>query len=315
MQTNPRRGFTLVELLVVIAIIGVLVALLLPAVQSAREAARRAKCQNNLRQLGLAVHLFEEGQRKLPSNRYGDYDDAAAFGGPFENSTSWSWLSAVLPYLEQSTVVNFGDIPNRPLNQTQVIDTPLPVFHCPSDELARVKVFFEQTRYLRGLKTGLTNYKGVQGANFCWGDWANGNSTGGDCEPWWKGDGAIYPMDWQSPKSWAAIKDGTSNTYLAGEDVWHETRATCSSPCYGLGYSWAHPVESSKTAALPPNAKRPDGTPYAADDWTGHNGFRSKHPGGVQFLYCDGSVHFVADSIPLGLYRAAATIDGGEVGP
>ncbi|WP_425617440.1 DUF1559 domain-containing protein [Anatilimnocola sp. NA78] len=305
-----RRAFTLVELLVVIAIIGVLVALLLPAVQSAREAARRTKCANHLRQIGIAVHLFEDSNRKLPINRYGDYDDHMAFGGPYENSSSWSWLASILPYLEQANITNTGDIPNRQLNQTPIIETAVAVFFCPSDELGRIKVYNEQTRYLRPLRTGLTNYKGVQGANFCWGDWANGSSIGGDCEPWWKGDGVFYPMDWQIPKSTAAIKDGTSNTYLAGEDIWNEKRANSTGP--GLGFSWAHPVEANATAALPPNAKRPDGTPYADDDWTGHNGFRSRHPAGVQFANCDASVRFVADHTPLGVYRAQATIDGGE---
>lgn len=310
----PRRfAFTLVELLVVIAIIGVLVALLLPAVQSAREASRRAKCQNNLRQLGLGVHLFEDSLKKLPINRYGDYDGVSTYGGPFEDSRSWSWLSAIMPYLELSNVVQQGDIPNRALNQTPTISTAVAVFHCPSDELGRIKVFHEQTRYLRGVTVGLTNYKGVQGANFCWGDWANGSSTGGDCEPWWKGDGVLYPMDWQSPKSWATIQDGLSTTFLAGEDIWNQTRATCSTPCYGLGFAWAHPVEANATGALPPNAVRPDGTPYAADDWTGHNGFRSRHPGGVQFVLCDGAVRFISQSIALGAYRGQCTIDGGEV--
>lgn len=310
---SSRAAFTLVELLVVIAIIGVLVALMLPAVQSAREAARRTKCQNHLRQIGIAVHSFEDSFKKIPANRYGDYDGYMSFGGPYENSSSWSWLSAILPFLEQSNIVNTGDIPNKQLNQTPVLESSIAVFQCPSDEIARLKTFFEKSRYLRGLKTGLTNYKGVQGANFCWGDWANGSSTGGDCEPWWKGDGVLYPMDWQTPKGLAAIKDGTSMTMLAGEDVWNEKRATCATPCYGLGYSWGHPVEANNTAAMPPNAKRPDGTPYAEDDWTGYEGFRSKHPGGVQFVYCDGSVRFIMDSVALGIYRAQATIDGGEV--
>lgn len=166
---NRPRAFTLVELLVVIAIIGVLVALLLPAVQAAREASRRAKCQNHLRQIGLAVHLFEDSHKKIPANRYGDYDAWTDFGGPFENSSSWSWLAAILPYLEQANIANTGDIPNRQLNQTAVLATSIPVFHCPSDEIGRIKTFFEKSRYLRGLQTGLTNYKGVQGANFCCG--------------------------------------------------------------------------------------------------------------------------------------------------
>lgn len=303
----------MIELLVVIAIIGILVALLLPAVQAAREAARRAQCANHLKQLVLAVHLFEDSHKKLPANRYGDYDDPATWGGPYEDSRSWSWLSAILPYLEQTNLHQQGDVPNRALNQSTILGSVVPTFHCPSDQLGQVKVYPEQSRYLRtGVPVGLTNYKGVQGANFCWGDWANGSTVNNQCEPWWKGDGVFYPMDWQKPKSLGKVKDGTSNTLMVGEDIWNMRRATCDTPCYGLGFSWAHPVEANATAALPPNARRPDGQPYADDDWTGHNGFRSRHPGGVQFALCDGSVRHVSNTIALGSYRAAATIAGGE---
>jgi prepilin-type N-terminal cleavage/methylation domain-containing protein/prepilin-type processing-associated H-X9-DG protein len=308
-----RAAFTLIELLVVIAIIGVLVALLLPAVQAAREAARRAQCANHLRQITLAVHNFEGTHKQLPMNRYGDYDDHVTWGGPYENSRSWSWLSAILPHLEQTNVYNLGNVPNRPLDASTILGTPVPTFWCPSDQISSLKVFPERTRYLRtGVPVGLTNYKGVQGANFCWGDWANGSTMGSDCEPWWKGDGIFYPMDWQKPKSLAKITDGTSNTLMVGEDIWNQTRATCSDPCYGLGFSWAHPVEANATAAIPLNARRPAATPYADNDWTGHNGFRSWHPGGGQFGLCDGSVRFVSNTIPLGIYRAAATISGHE---
>lgn len=307
------RGFTLVELLVVIAIIGVLVALLLPAVQAAREAARRTKCANNLKQLSLSVHLFVDANRKLPPNRYGDYDGYDKWNGPYEDSRSWSWIAAVLPFLEQRNLAEQADIPNRTLiSSGPSIETSLAMLHCPSDSLPAQNGFFENSRYLRGVRVGLTNYKGVQGANFCWGDWANGPTEWDQCEPWWKGDGILYPMDWQKPRGFQAVRDGLSNTFLVGEDVFHEKRATCSDPCYGLGYAWAHPVEANATGAIPPNARRPDGTPYADDDWTGHNGFRSRHPQGLQFALCDGSVRFVGNSIALGIYRGACTIAGQE---
>ena len=310
-----RRGFTLVELLVVIAIIGILVALLLPAVQAAREAGRRAKCANNLKQVVLAVQLFEEKWSELPKNRYGDYDDWTAFGGPFEDSRSYSWLSAILPYLEQETLYKSGDIPNVPLNASTVVGTPVVTFHCPSDALSKFKVFPERSHYMRtGIPLGLTNYKGVQGANFCWGDWANGSNSAPDCEPWFHGDGMFYPMDWQRPRSLAVVEDGLSNTFMVGEDIWNMTRASCDTPCYGLGFAWAHPVEACAIGAIPPNARRASGVDYAEDDWTGHNGFRSWHPSGLQFGICDGSVRFVSESVALGLYRAQCTIKGKEPG-
>jgi len=307
------RGFTLVELLVVIAIIGILVALLLPAVQSAREAARRMQCANNLKQISLAVHPFETNQKFLPPNRYGDYDDYATSGGPYEDSRSWSWLAAILPSLEQGNIAAPGSIPFKKINQAGIAQLVIGTFLCPSDSAASLGSVRETPRYLRGLDVGLTNYMGVQGSNFCWGDWANNGTSGMDCEQWFHGDGIFYPMDWQKPRGFGAIRDGLSNTLMVGEDVFNKTRSTCSDPCYGLGFAWAHPVEATATCAIPPNAKRPDGTAYTENDWTGHNGFRSHHPGGVQFACADGSVHLINDGITLGLYRNLATIQGGEV--
>src|SRR6202035_1375927 len=102
MTLHPRRGgFSLIELLVVIAIIAILIALLLPAVQKVREAAARAQCQNHLKQLALACQSYHDAQRFFPTGQYGDYNQAAAFGGPYEDSASWSWLAFILPYIEQ----------------------------------------------------------------------------------------------------------------------------------------------------------------------------------------------------------------------
>lgn len=312
LSTATRGAFTLVEMLVVIAIIGILVALLLPAVQAAREASRRASCSNNLKQLAMAVHHSETAFQKFPVNRYGDYDDWVTYGGPFEDSRSWSWISAILPYIEQQKLYEQAGIPNRPLNQSTGTGSPLRALHCPSDRIAQIRVFHEQSRYMRGIDAGLTNYKGVQGANFCWGHWANPTAGKFDCEPWFHGDGFFYPMDWQHPKDSSDIKDGMSNTFMIGEDTWHDRRASCSDPCYGLGYAWAHAVEANAIGAMPPNAKSPDGIPYADNDWTGHNGFHSKHPGGVMFALGDGSVRLVRENVALGLYRAMCTIGGSE---
>jgi prepilin-type processing-associated H-X9-DG protein len=156
----------------------------------------------------------------------------------------------------------------------------------------------------------MTNYKGVQGANFCWGDWANPGTTGHSCEPWEDGDGVFFPMNWVRPLRWALLTDGTSATTMIGEDVYD---ANAPGPNqYGLGYAWAHSVEACKVANFPINAKRPDGTPYPPGDWQGQNGFHSRHTGGAHFGLADGSVRFLSENMALGLFRALATVRGRE---
>jgi prepilin-type N-terminal cleavage/methylation domain-containing protein/prepilin-type processing-associated H-X9-DG protein len=306
-----RRGFTLIELLVVIAIIGILVGLLLPAVQAAREAARRTECVNNLKQLALAVHHYESTSKKIPVNRYGDYKFPTHWGGPWEDSYSWSWLAGILPFVEQQSLWDQADVPNVRLVDSPVLAASPAMFLCPSDSLEGNGPQPERSHYLRtNIPVGMTNYKGVQGANFCWGDWANPGTNGRTCEPWEEGDGMLYPMNWTRPIGWRNVRDGTSSTLMIGEDLYVAERPGAGR--FGLGYAWAHSVEACAIAAFPLNARRPDGSPYAPGDWQGQNGFHSYHPGGAQFALADGSVRFVSDTIALGVLRSLATLQGRE---
>ncbi len=310
-RTSKRPAFTLAELLVVIAIIGILIALLLPAVQAARESARRSQCGNNLKQLALAVHHFHEAKRKLPHGQYGDYTGSSSFGGPFEDSQSWSWLSDTLPYLEQSNLRKEGNIPYARLDQSKATAQNIDYFFCPSDEAKYNSPQPEKSHYLRtGVPVGLTNYKGVQGANFCWSVWINPGTNGNTCEPWEKGDGIFFPMVWQHPKGMASLRDGSSNTLMIGEDIWNPQLLAPYS--YGKGFAWVHAVETCLTCAIPPNYKLPGGVPFTSADWAEAHGFKSRHPGGVQFASADGSVRFLQDRVAIGLYRALATIYGKE---
>jgi prepilin-type N-terminal cleavage/methylation domain-containing protein len=306
-----RPGFTLIELLVVIAIIAILIALLLPAVQQVREAARKTECASHLSQLALAVHGYESNFQRVPINRYGDYVYHQMWGGAYETSTSWSWLATVLPYIEQKPLWNQANVPQVPLGMSVAAEEPIELFQCPSDLIAGIGADIENSHYLRTNKRyGLTNYKGVQGAGFCWGDWANPGTNGHGCEPWEDGDGILYPMNWVKPLKWAQVTDGVSQTLLIGEDAYDPTQPGMGR--FGLGYAWAHAVESCAVANGPINAKRPNGTPYPVGDWQGRNGFKSQHPGGAQFAMADRVVRFVSENIDLGVQRAAATAGGNE---
>jgi prepilin-type N-terminal cleavage/methylation domain-containing protein/prepilin-type processing-associated H-X9-DG protein len=316
-----RGAFTLIELLVVIAIIAILIGLLVPAVQKVREASSLLACSNNLKQLALAVQNYHDARKKFPTGQYGDYNQPSAFGGPFENSMSWSWMAYTLPFLEQGNVYTTGNIPNARLDQSSAVSAVIPILLCPSDVLAGMGAQVEVSHYLRapGLLVGMTNYKGVMGANFCWGTYANGGANGpgigGEpptyCECWYVGDGLFFPMVWESPRKMLDVRDGTSNTFMIGEDVY--LPGSFGKGIYGRGYAWAHAVETTLTCAIPPNLLNAASPPSEISDYRLNNGFKSLHPGGLQFAFIDGSVRFVTDSIPLGTYRALATIRGGEV--
>jgi len=320
-------AFTLVELLVVIAIIGVLVALLLPAVQAAREAARRSQCTNNLRQIGIGVHNYESSMKEIPYNRYsGNYGVPESFwgsaqvNGPGMPCRAWSWLASILPYIEQQAVYDQGRIPKEPLGSSTAMSAVIPAFQCPSDELAANNpISRANTWYIKGVRSiGMTNYDGVMGAQSNVPMFFNENIDGGGNEPWFNGNGVMAIFAWQSPLKFANVEDGTSRTFMAGEQAFEMARANCGEDgkCYGLGYSWAHSVEASATASIQPNFAVPGGVnldPSAATfPYRSQFGFNSMHPGGLHFVYVDGSVHFINDSIELGVYHALATIKGGE---
>ncbi|AMV18635.1 DUF1559 domain-containing protein [Planctomyces sp. SH-PL14] len=313
-RPGRSRGFTLIELLVVIAIIAILIALLLPAVQQAREAARASQCRNHLKQLGLAVHNYQETFGFLPINRYGDYAYSHVWNYAFEDSYSWSWLATILPYVDQKGLSELANIPLVALKDSPALSVCVPTFTCPSDRLHGAGPINERSHYLRtNPRVGPTNYKGVQGAGFCWGDWANPGTGGHGCEAWEDGDGIFYPLNWTRAMSWRQVTDGLSNTTMVGESAYDPNGA--GDMRYGIGWAWAHSVEACAIAAMPINARSPSGVPYASGDWQHKTGFGSWHPGGANFAIADGSARFLSDNMALGLYRALATVGGKEVVP
>lgn len=331
LRAPGRNGFTLVELLVVIAIIGVLIALLLPAVQQAREAARRMSCSNNMKQLALACHNYHDTFGRFPlSYRNGGYD---------LNNKGTSWLRETLPFVEQSNLYdaidsNYG-VGNDPentattwyTNPTQgsnawVAQHAIDAFLCPSDGLHDDGKRRSRANIDGNAEMGVNNYKGVCGANWQWGTWivnsgphavTSWGTTGNGLD---QGNGIFYRGGSQPCKTdMADIKDGTSNTYMIGEAI----------PAYCNHTWWWWFNGTTGTCAIPPNPQAQSSSCQTGNrhadllcahgDWPNNYSFMSSHPGGLQFAYADGSVAFVAETIDITVYRNNATMAGGEVSP
>jgi prepilin-type N-terminal cleavage/methylation domain-containing protein/prepilin-type processing-associated H-X9-DG protein len=304
MQMGDRRfGFTLLELLVVMAIIGVLVGLLVVAVVRIREAASRAACVNNIKQIALAVHTYHDANQYVPySSMEGPY-------GPYGPSTlAWSWLARLLPYLDEGNLYEKANLEVNTLYESRdVAAQRIPVFLCQSDP-----TFGQGPRSDAAdlgewnppnINAGNTTYKGVMGSNWLWGDlrWRNPGANGQN-DPFIQGDGMFYRDDYNNKKQLAAITDGLSNTFMVGEAV----------PDYSKWCSWPYANNAIGTCAIAPNAKNADGSDFDPWDWSNTYAFASRHPGGLHFGMADGSVHFVNDNIAIATYRALATIRGNE---
>jgi prepilin-type N-terminal cleavage/methylation domain-containing protein len=303
------RGFTLVELLVVIAIIGILVALLLPAVQAARESARRSQCQNNLKQLGLAILNHESAQRMLPTS-VNPWSDRCEYKGGDLNGVGW--ILKTLPYMEQVQLydqfeaagafegnmlgANLGL--NRPDCQ-KLMSTPLPAVNCPSDQTS-LAPSTNQYQWL-DIAVTLTNYKGVIGDTKLPSSIHKGTEpdqhTGNDF------NGVIGPCTYRVPVKLKSITDGQSRTLMVGEDVPIDNRHSAAYYSNGDWSSCHGPLNYF------PN---PD-APTRGSDWQDVMTFRSLHPAGAQFCMADGSVQFLEESMEHDVYRAMATRNGGEI--
>lgn len=301
---KKRHGFTLVELLVVIAIIGILVGLLLPAVQAAREAARRMQCQNNLHQLGIALHNYEGFARRLPTGAIGRSPINGNYVNdgrqPFTKRTPF--IRHMLAVLEQGNRgAVYDDTVNwhqQPPANFEVVFGYQSVWQCPSDTVQRMETNAQR------------DYKGNYGVNW-------GAETQIVTDTRLRG-----PFYWLYGARFGDISDGTSNTFAMMEMLQAPTVTVIDR----RGRPWNEDTSCYQISTnLPPNSRAPDqGT--CLDQPTinlpcingGSNAqrqlaARSRHTGGINVVLCDASVQFVSENIDILVYRALSTQAGGEV--
>ena len=336
LRTSPkrlRRGFTLIELLVVIAIIAVLIALLLPAVQSAREAARRIQCVNNMKQIGLGLHNYHDSSGSFPPGRIWS-GSAADFPTVFSGAQNTTWFILMLPQIEQGNLYNafnftlgeegvFAPLPLGFFANSTVAATKISSFQCPSDRSLSFQI---NPNYAGGVLSGVILTKGNYAA--CWGNtnWGAGyrSSLSGNYQKSTFGHDLV---------SIASITDGTSNTVAMAEVLQGEMNDI-------RGVMWSTvPGGSTFMTRFTPNGVKDfynlnSGGDYLNNDpglfcvsepvqglpcfpGAGDNeafaGARSRHPGGVNVLHADGSVHFIKSTVNPITWNALASIAGGEV--
>lgn len=302
-NSDARRGFTLVELLVVIAIIGILVALLLPAVQAAREAARRAQCQNKQKQIGLALQNYHTARNSLPMG------SVLASETPAGKNLG-TWVYYILPYLEEQAVYDsFNDLklPMYSSLYKTSFQTILPGFICPSDP--------DGVTPLQGGRT--QPYQNPVNSMGLWYPTSMGPNNDRYCvycPDNWKGQYCCLGPDnfslsdvgmfrrWHQPIKFRQVSDGLSNTFMLGE--------TLPTHCaFNGAYNANYPMIST---TLPINTVVAI-TDASQQEWWRSCGYKSLHSGGSYFTMGDGSVHFVNESIDLKVYYGLGTRAGEEV--
>jgi prepilin-type N-terminal cleavage/methylation domain-containing protein/prepilin-type processing-associated H-X9-DG protein len=374
MRTSNRQAFTLIELLTVIAIIGILVGLLLPAVQQVRAAAMRAQCQNNMKQIGLALHNYHDQWDVLPSG-YIDGTTNPNYTPDLDVGPGWGWASKLLPYVEQGDVfqqINFSQpiasqtvnyVAGMAVTNATVAQTPLTVFQCPSDPFQQPVVLWDSTIFTNPNANSIAtvahaNYVGCSGWEECFMN-AGGNPqptyinnsdpydspvTAGDpgdgienmgvsCTYGTAGRGIFYR---NSGTRVTDITDGLSCTIMVGE------RCAAHSPV-----TWTGAVTGARCPAwmcttpwTSPNTPPPytlddpvNGSPYDNADfdealclghgdfthlpdsdnpWFDPDTFWSMHSGGANFLFADGSVHFLAKDIDARTYQYLMTMSAND---
>jgi prepilin-type N-terminal cleavage/methylation domain-containing protein/prepilin-type processing-associated H-X9-DG protein len=288
------RGFTLVELMVVMAIVATLVALVLPAVQHAREAARRLQCDNHLKQIGLALHNYHEIHRVFPPGY------VTTLAG--QSEPGWGWATLILPQLEQRALYDLLEPGRRLLSDTVADDLglvrmPLPIYRCPSDDgelLSDERRAIFKNADLESERVARSNYAGVAGTEL------TPLNDGGD---------GVFSRN--SFVSIARVEDGTSHTIAVGErrSEFHRAAVWCGVNTASENISPSLLNDFGPVFVLGSSATVINTTLVAA----AQQGFSSRHAGGALFLFCDGSVRYVSENINPAVYNGLANrSDGGS---
>lgn len=313
-------GFSLVELLVVITIIGVLVALLVPAVQSAREAARRMECSNRLKQIGLALHNYAQARGVFPPGcivfaaAYPGFDPWNEASGTKPNRHGTSWMLMILPYLDHANIFDSWDFSKNVVGNASLAQTDIETFYCPSRRNTLRRSDQKKNRMLdKDWITGGNDYGGCLGAG---NGWVNSNEHAfakeqtEHPEEFWDHELTIGIFSPNSATGFIDINDGTTNTIMTGE--LQRLDGSVGQRSSQDGWALGGVATLFTTAIVEKAAKLGQGYQTGGMNNNFFESPGSDHPGGAHFGMADGSVHFLHDEIDKQLFHDLGAMADGK---